>query len=85
MGHGYLECDHECRNLSFGLATKVKGLQGYWPKGSLKVTSHTPGSVRKCEGVNLHSAKATPTLGDGVSMESQNFREQFKGSEINGL
>jgi hypothetical protein len=39
--------------------TKAKGLQGCGPKGSpgIKarrssgVTSHTPGSVRKCEGV----------------------------------
>jgi len=56
-----------CRNPSFGLATKAKGLQGYAAKGSLGVkakrsqgceprrsmgiTSHTFGSVRKCEGV----------------------------------
>jgi hypothetical protein len=56
-----------CRNPSFGLATKAKGLQGCEPKGSprvkargspgvkarrsMGVTSHTPGSVRKCEGV----------------------------------
>jgi len=49
----------KCRNSSFGLTTKAKGLQGCGPKGSpgIKarrssgVTSHTPGSVRKCEGV----------------------------------
>jgi hypothetical protein len=70
-----------CRNPSFGLATKAKGLQGCGPRGSprvkakkkpenqgkeaarvrakknpktrksLGVTSHTPKSVRKCEGV----------------------------------
>jgi hypothetical protein len=57
-----------CRNPSFGLATKAKGLQGcrpregspgikakalqgYGPRGRRGVTSHTPGSVRKCEGV----------------------------------
>jgi len=56
-----------CRNLSFGLATKAKGLQGCGPRGSSGVkakrsqgcgprrspgvTSHTPKSVRKCEGV----------------------------------
>jgi len=53
--------------LTLGLATKVKGLQGCeprgsprvkakalqgcGPKGSRGVTSHTPVSVRKCEGV----------------------------------
>jgi len=60
-------------------------LQGYGPRGSPGVTSHTPRSVRKCEGVNPHTPKATPTLGDGVSMESQNFKEQFQGSKFNGL
>jgi len=58
------------RNLNFGLATKAKGLQGCGPKESSGVTSHTPGSVRKCEGVNPHTPKATPTLGDGVSVDS---------------
>jgi hypothetical protein len=57
----------QCRNPSFGFVTKAKGLQGCEPKGSLGVkakrsqgcgprrspivTSHTPGSVRKYEGV----------------------------------
>jgi hypothetical protein len=48
-----------CRNPSFGLATMAKGLQGCGPKGSSgvkakrspRVTSHTFGNVRKCEGV----------------------------------
>jgi len=56
-----------CRNLSFGLATKAKGLQGCRPRGSPKikakrsqgcgpkrslgVTSHTPRNVKKYEGV----------------------------------
>jgi hypothetical protein len=48
-----------CRNPSFGLATKAKGLQGCKAKrspgvkarGSPGVTSHTPRSLRKCEGV----------------------------------
>jgi len=55
------------RNPSFGLVTKAKGLQGCGPRGSPgvkargsprvkarrspRVTSHTPRSVRKCEGV----------------------------------
>jgi hypothetical protein len=78
-------CNHICRNPSFGLATKAKGLQGCGPKGSLGVTSGTPGSVGKCEGVNPHTPKATPTLGDGVSVDSQNFRDRFEGSNLNGL
>jgi len=32
-------------------------------------------SVREYEGVNTHTPKATPTLGDGVPVDSQNFRE----------
>jgi len=58
-----------CRNPSLGLATKAKGLQGYGPRGSPGVTSHTLESVKKCEGVNLHTPKAIPTLGDGVPVD----------------
>jgi hypothetical protein len=46
-----------CRNPSFGLATKAMGLQGCGPRGVPGVTSHTPGNVRKCEGVNPHTPK----------------------------
>jgi len=74
-----------CCNPSFGLATKAKGLQRCGPRGSLGNTSHTPKNVGKCEGVNPYTPKATPTLGDGVPMDSQNFREQFQGSKLNGL
>jgi len=59
---------------------KAKALQGCGPRGSRGVTSHTPESVRsvrECEGVNTHTPKATPTLGDGVLVDSQNFREQL--------
>jgi hypothetical protein len=76
---------HNCRNPSFGLTTKAKGLQRCGPRGSPGVTSHTPGSVGKCEGVNPHTPKATPTLGDGVPVDSRNFRERFEGLKLNGL
>jgi hypothetical protein len=85
MGSCHCDCDLYCRNPSFGLATKAKGLQGCRPRESPGVTSHTPGNVGKCEGVNPHTPKATPTLGDGVPVDSQNFREQFQGSKLNGL
>jgi len=62
--------------------TKAKGLQGCGPRGSPGVTSHTPGSVGKCEGVNPHTPKATPILGDGVSGDSRNFRERIEGSKL---
>jgi len=64
---------------------KAKGSPGVKARGSPGVTSHTPGSVRKCEGVNPHTPKATPTLGSGVPVESQNFRERLQGSNLNGL
>ncbi len=54
-------------------------------RGSPGVTSHTPGNVRKCEGVNLHTPKATPTLGDGVPVNSRNFRKRLQGTNLNGL
>jgi hypothetical protein len=64
---------------------KAKALQRCRPRGSWGVTSHTPRNVRKCEGVNTHTPKATPTLGDGVPVDSRNVREQFEGSKLNGL
>jgi len=81
----FLIFHHSCCNLSFGLATKAKGLQECEPRRSPGVTSHTLGSVGKCEGVNLHTPKATPTLGDGVLVDSGNFRKQFQGSKLNVL
>jgi hypothetical protein len=42
-------------------------------------------SARACEGVNTHTPKATPTWGDGVSVDSRNFRERLQGSNFNGL
>ncbi len=74
-----------CRNPSFGLATKAKGLQGCRPRGSPGVTSETPGSVGECEGVSLHTPKVTPKLGEGVPVDSQNVREQLEGSNLNDL
>jgi len=40
---------------------KAKALQGCGPRKNSRVTSQTPGSVRKCEGVNPHTSKAIPT------------------------
>jgi hypothetical protein len=65
--------------------TKAKGLQGCGPRESPRVTSHTPVSVGKCEGVNPHTPKATPILGNGVLVDFQNFREQFQRSKFDGL
>jgi len=61
--------------LALGSRPRLRGLQGCGPRGSPGVkargspgvTSHTFGSVRKCEGVSPHTPKATPTW----EMESQ--------------
>jgi len=52
------------------VATLALGSPGCGPRESLGVTSHTFGSVGKCEGVNPHTPKVTPTLGDGVQVDS---------------
>jgi len=71
--------------LALGSRPRQKGLQGCRLRENPIITSHTPGSVGKCEGVNPHTPKATPTLGDGVPLDSQNFRGQFQGSKLNEL
>jgi len=75
----------ECCNPNFALATKAKGLQGCGPRGSPRITLETPKNVGECEGVSLHTPKATPKLGEGVPVDSQNFKERFEGSNLNGL
>jgi len=105
--HGCVSMAHNyCRNLSFGLATKAKGVvrlrakrkearesrQRHCKSAGQKEArelrqeeaweSHhiLPGvleNVREYEGVNPHTPRATLTLGDGVPVDSRNFREQF--------
>jgi len=65
----------ECRNPSLGLATKARELKGCGPRGSPKVTPHSPGNVRRCEGVNPHTPKVTPTW----EMESRWTRKSSEG------
>jgi hypothetical protein len=56
----------ECCNSSLGLTTKARACKSEGQKGSPGVTSHAPGSVRECEGMNPHTPKRAPTLGVGV-------------------
>jgi len=56
--------------------TKARGLQGCRPRGSPGVTLHAPRSVGRCEGVNPHTPKATPTW----EMESRWSPESSKGN-----
>ncbi len=68
--------------LSLGLMTKARACKGAGREGSPKVTFHTIGSVGECEGLNPYTPKWAPTLGVGVPMDSQIFREEFQGSKF---
>jgi hypothetical protein len=48
---------HSYRNPSLRLATKARAYKGAGQEGSLGVTFNAPGSVRQCEGMNLHTPK----------------------------
>jgi hypothetical protein len=74
-----------CHNPSLGLTTKARACKGASQEVSMGVTSHAPESVGKCEGMNLHTPKWAPTLGVGVSMDSQIFKERLQGSKPMGL
>jgi len=50
--------------------TKAKGCKVAGQEGSPGVMSHVHRSVRECEGIDLHTPKATPTLGVGVPVDS---------------
>jgi len=65
--------------------TKARGYKVAGQEKSQGVMLHVPGSVRECEGINLHTPKGTPTLGIGVQVDSQIFRARLQGSKLNGL
>jgi len=52
--------------------TKAKGCKVVGQEGSPGVMPHVPGSARKCEGIDPHTSKGTPTLGVGVPMDFLN-------------
>jgi len=66
-----------CRNPSLGLTTKAKACKGVGQEGNPGITSHAPKSVGEYEGMNPHTFKWAPTLGVGVSVDSQIFKEKF--------
>jgi len=74
-----------CRNPSLEFVTKARTCKGAGQEGSSGVTFHVPGSVGKCEGMNLHTPRWIPTLGVGISMDFQIFKEQLQGSKPIGL
>ncbi len=56
-----------------------------WAERKPGVTFHVPKNAREYERVNLHTPKATPTWGVGVSKDSRIFRERWHGSKPIGL
>jgi len=65
--------------------TKARAYKVASQERSPRVTLHAPKSVGKCEGMNPHTPKGTSTLGVGVPMDFQIFRERLQGSKLNGL
>jgi hypothetical protein len=57
--------------LTLGLQPRQRAIQ----KGDPRDVSYSPRSAGKCERMNLHTPKATPTWGVGVSKDSQIFKE----------
>jgi hypothetical protein len=49
--------EHNCRNFSLELTIKARAYKGAGQKGSLRVTSHAPKNVAKCERMNSHTFK----------------------------
>jgi len=68
-----------CHNSSLGLATNARAYKGVSQEWNSGVTFHAIGSVGKCEGMNSHSPKWAFTLGVGVLMNSQIFKEWLQG------
>jgi hypothetical protein len=74
-----------CRNPSLGLTTKARAYKVAGQEGSSGVTPHVFENARECEGMNLHTPKATPTLGIEVPMNSRIFKGRLQGPKLNGL
>jgi len=55
--------------------TKARAYKAVGQEGSPGVMLHAPGSARECEGIDPHNPKGTPTLGVGVPVDSQMFKE----------
>jgi len=82
----FLELFHFwCRNLSLGLTTKARAYKVAGQEGISGVIFHALGSVGNYEGMNPHTPKGASTLGIRVSMDFSIFREQLKGTKLNGF
>jgi len=59
-----------CCNPNLWLATKARACKVVSQEGSLGVTPHALGSVKKCEGMNPHTPKGAFTLGVELMVDS---------------
>jgi hypothetical protein len=71
--------DGDCHHLSLGLATKARACKGAGQGWSPRVTSHAPGSVKECEGMNPHTPKWTPISGIRVPNGLPNLQRAIAG------
>jgi hypothetical protein len=46
-----------CCNSNLGFATKARACKGTGQEGSMGITTHVPGNVAECEGMNPHTPK----------------------------
>jgi len=87
--HAHIYKMHNVATLALGSRPRQRGCKVADQEEKARESHHIlPGmfeSVREYEGVNPHTPKATPTLRDGVLVDSQNFIEQLQGSKPNGL
>jgi len=80
-GHSHPYRILHCHNPGLRFMTKTRACKGANQKRSPGITSHAPGSVRECEGMNPHTPKWTPILGVGIPMDSWIFKKHLQGSK----
>jgi len=66
--------------LTLGSRPRQRACKVASQEGSPEVTLHAPENVGKCEGMNPHTPKATPTLGTIIPVESWWTPESSKGN-----
>ncbi len=74
-----------CRNSSLGLATKTRGCKAMGQMGDLEVTLHAPGNAKSVRELTLTVPNELPWWELESQMDSQNFKERFHESKLNGL
>jgi len=59
--------------------TKAKACKGVGQKGSPRLTSHVPGSVGECEGMNFHTPNGFPLWELESQWTLEILENNFKG------